>query len=490
MMLPKSIRWRLQLWVAFLLVCILSGFGITAYRLHWLSWEKAIDEELERRVSALNTDATSPPPFGPQRGPSPMDGRPDGPPPRRFGPEMRGPAGWLDEFRGPRELRFSSSTLRLFGETETNGYYYVAWSRGGTLLAQSTNAPAKVSVPSRRNAGTRIHTRMNETTREAYQFSEFGECVLAGRMITADLNALQRFAGWLVLAGAAVLALGLGGGWVLATGAIRPVEAIGAAASRISAGNLSERIDVADTDSELGRLAGVLNSTFARLETSFAQQKQFTADASHELRTPLAVLISEAQTTLARERSAAEYRETLEGCLETAQQMRRLAHSLLELARFDSGQESLERTPFDVAERVRTCVEFLRPLADQRALRIQCDLAPVEATADPDRIGQVLTNLLTNAIQYTPGPGEIRVSTRADRGGAVVTVADTGPGIAADDVPHVFERFFSADKSRAGRDGRAGLGLAICKAIIDAHGGTMEVASEKAVGTTFTVRLP
>jgi two-component system, OmpR family, sensor kinase len=182
-----------------------------------------------------------------------------------------------------------------------------------------------------------------------------GDCVLAGRVITADLAAMQRFAGWLVAAGGAVLALGLWGGWLLATRAIRPVEVISATASRISEGNLSERISVADTDNELGHLAGVLNSTFARLEAAFAQQKQFTADASHELRTPLTVLISEAQTALARDRSAAEYRETVEACLDTAQQMRRLAESLLQLARFDAGQERMERNTIDLAEMTRVC---------------------------------------------------------------------------------------------------------------------------------------
>ena len=152
--------------------------------------------------------------------------------------------------------------------------------------------------------------------------------MLAGRSIVADLAALRRFA-WLLLgAGGTVLALGLGGGWLLSSRALRPVEEIGLAASRISQGNLAERIDIADTDSELGRLAAVLNSTFARLEAAFAQQKRFTTDASHELRTPIAVLISETQTTLARERTAAEYRATVEACLDTAQQMKRLTHSL------------------------------------------------------------------------------------------------------------------------------------------------------------------
>ena len=138
-----------------------------------------------------------------------------------------------------------------------------------------------------------------------------------GQSITADLKAINGFAWWLLAAGGGVLLLGLGGGWYVAGRAIRPVEDISATASRISAGNLSERISVAEADNELGRLARILNSTFARLEAAFAQQKQFTADASHELRTPLAVLISEAQTALARKRDAAEYRETVEAWAET-----------------------------------------------------------------------------------------------------------------------------------------------------------------------------
>src|SRR5207244_1099981 len=190
-----------------------------------------------------------------------------------------------------------------------------------------------------------------------------------------------------------------GGGWPT-TRAIRPVEDMSAAASRISAGNLSERITGANADNEFGRLAGVLNSTFARLEAAFAQPRQFTADASPELRTPLAVIISEAQTALARERSSGEYRETVEACLDTAQQMRRLTESLLELARFDASQEHLQREDLDLSESTRACVERIRPLAHERGIHIHCDLAPTRVCGDADRLGQVITNLLTNAIHY------------------------------------------------------------------------------------------
>src|SRR5439155_3105974 len=244
------------------------------------------------------------------------------------------------------------------------------WSRNGTALKRSTNAPAELAIPETVGGDTRTHMRTRETFREAFHFTEMGDCVLAGRSIVSDLDAMRRFGWGLVGAGSAVLALGLAGGWWLATGALRPVREIGATASRISAGNLSERISVADTDNELGHLAGVLNSTFARLEAAFAQRKQFTADASHELRTPIAVLISEAQTVLARERTAAEYRETVEACLDTAQQMRRLAESLLVLARFDAGQENIERNCLDLAEPARASVELIRPLAEKCGIQI------------------------------------------------------------------------------------------------------------------------
>jgi heavy metal sensor kinase len=507
-MFPKSIRWRLQLWIAFLLVCILSGFGVTAYQLHRTNWLSRVDEELDRRVALLGNDIQArfrfgQPPgrrgFGPESenetgGPPPHRRLPFDPGldsgPGRSGPEPFPTRGWPGPRPEFREIQLSLATQRLFDETETNGYYYAVWSREGSLLKRSTNAPADLQAPGRLAADPRMAKRMRGDFREALQRSNFGEAVLVGRSLTADLRAFRGFTGWLVAAGGTILALGLWGGWLLATGAIRPVEEISAAASRISAGHLSERISVADTDSELGRLADVLNSTFARLEAAFAQQKQFTADASHELRTPIAVIISDAQATLARPRTAEEYRETVETCLEAAQQMRRLTQSLLELARFDAGQVQIERESFDLAERVRGCVHLLQPLAEERKVRCELDLIPLEICADADRVTQVLTNLLSNAVHYNQEGGSVRVTLREDAAAAILSVKDTGAGIAAADLPHLFKRFHRADPSRARGGERFGLGLAICKAIVDLHGGSIEVASEPGVGSVFTVRLP
>ena len=500
-MIIKSIRWRLQIWLAFLLVCVLTGFGVTVYQLQRVTQFKQIDEELERRVAALDRAVRGGPPPAFGRGRPPFDGRPGEPafddegnhlpPPLHGGREFFPPGPGPEMKLRPREIRLSPEVSALFEDTQTNSFYFAIWSRDRTLLKSSTNAPVNVSLPVRVAGANLTHTRMRDALREAFHYTELGDCVLAGRNITGDLNAMSRFAFWLLAAGGTVLAFGLGGGWWLTSRAIRPVEEMSVAASRISAGNLSERIIGADTDNELGRLAGVLNSTFARLEAAFAQQRQFTADASHELRTPLAVIISEAQTTLARERSSAEYRETVETCLDAAQQMRRLTESLLELARFDASQEDIQRERVDVSETTCACVERIRPLAQERGIHvhIHCDLAPVRVCGDTDRLVQVITNLLTNAIHYNKPNGEIRVGTRGENGDAIVTVADTGQGIAPEDLPHIFERFYRADKSRSRAAGRSGLGLAISKAILDAHGGTIEVTSQSGVGTTFTVRL-
>jgi signal transduction histidine kinase len=169
--------------------------------------------------------------------------------------------------------------------------------------------------------------------------------------------------------------------------------------------------------------------------------------------------------------------------------MRKLIESLLELARFDAGQEVLKRLKFDLSKTVADCVELVQPLAEERHVKTMTELDSLEITGDSERLAQVVTNLLTNAIQYNKTDGEVRVKLTGQGGLAVLEISDTGRGMAPEDLPRIFERFFRADKSRTG-NGNSGLGLSICKAIIEAHGGTIEVSSVKDVGTTFTVRLP
>jgi heavy metal sensor kinase len=316
-----------------------------------------------------------------------------------------------------------------------------------------------------------------------------GEMIRVGCSIAPEKAELRIETMLLTGVGSIVLLFGLaGGGWFVGR-ALRPISEISATAAKISAGDLSQRINSAGTESELGQLAAVLNSTFARLETAFAQQKQFASDAAHELRTPVSVILTQTQMSLGRERDAATYKQTVEACERAAQRMRKLIESLLELARFDAGQEELKRLRFDLAKTVADSADLVQPLAAELRVKIISELQPLEITGDPERLAQVVTNLLTNAIQYNKPGGEVRVKLAGQGGLAVLEVADTGRGIATDDLPHVFERFYRADKARSG-GGNAGLGLSICKAIVEAHGGTVEVSSRENIGSTFLVRLP
>ena len=185
-----------------------------------------------------------------------------------------------------------------------------------------------------------------------------------------------------------------------------------------------------------------------------------------------------------------EYRETLEACQRAAQRMRRLIESLLELARLDPGQEGLKQLRFDLANPARDCVELLRPLADERQIKIRAQLLPAACLGDSERIAQVITNLLTNAVNYAPVGGTVEISTKAENGAAVLIVADNGPGISPEHLPHIFDRFYRVDSARTSSQGRSGLGLSISKAIIEAHGGKIEVTSKTGAGSVFTVRLP
>ncbi len=500
-----SIRGRLLGWFAFLLGCILTGFGVLAYQFHSQSELQRIDGELERRVALLQADLRE----GGGPGPGPDRGGPgrEGPPPpmmiregeeRPFGkkkgpPPDDAPRGPGTDFKGgpggTRTLRVTELTASLFEEMDGASFYYAAWSSRGAIMGRSANAPAELPAPERSATGRR-EKRTRGEWREVYQVTERGDCVLAGISMAASDAASTRLGWMLAAAGGAVLVLGLGGGWWTISRSLRPVREIGTTARRIAEGDLSERISASDARSELGELAAVLNSTFARLEAAFAEQKNFTADASHELRTPLAVILTETQRVLARERTVAEYREAIEVCREAAQDMKRLTESLLELARFDAGQEPLQRQPFDLAVVAQAAVDLMRPLAAERNLKVEVACTPAPASGDPDRLRRVAVNLLQNAVRYNRDGGEIRVATSVNENEAALTVSDTGHGITAEALPHVFERFYRADKARSRAQGGTGLGLAICKAIVTAHGGGITVESEVGRGTTVTVRLP
>jgi two-component system OmpR family sensor kinase len=199
------------------------------------------------------------------------------------------------------------------------------------------------------------------------------------------------------------------------------------------------------------------------------------------------VILTQTQTTLKRERSAEDYKQTVEACQRAAERMKRLISALLELTRLDAGQERIKRLKFDFSQTVGDCVELIRPLAAERHVELHSEIEPVAIAGDPSRLAQVVTNLLTNAIQYNHEGGEVRVKLRQQDHFAILTVSDNGIGIPPEDITRIFDRFHRADRSRIGMN--AGLGLSISKAIVDAHGGSIEAISPESGGTTFTVRL-
>lgn len=386
--------------------------------------------------------------------------------------------------------RVPEDVKALFPEKGAAGFYYSVWVGNDNKQQKSANAPENIPMPTPDGRSTQTQFRERDGMREAYHFTERGECVLAGRPLHMDLAGMRTFAMRLSLVGLGVLAVGLGGGWLLTSRSIRPIEQIATSARRISDGDLSERIPVGRPGNELGQLATVLNHTFSRLEESFAQQKRFTADASHELRTPLTVLITETQAALSRERSGDDYREALTGNLETARQMKQLAEALLELARLDGGIEEPPGIDYDLTEVVENVTTKLKPLADARATRMSKKLDHAPVNGSPERLGLVIKNLVENAIHHGRQAGTITVKTWQEEDLVCLSVADDGPGIKVEDMPHLFERFYRADKSRTGSKGRYGLGLAICKGLVEAEGGTITVESEPGNGASFTIHLP
>lgn len=300
---------------------------------------------------------------------------------------------------------------------------------------------------------------------------------------------LQQLAWNLTLAGLGLVGLGCSIGWVLAGRSLRPIERIARTAEGIAAGDYQRQIDEADTESELGRLAVVLNTTFANMNAARERVTQFTADASHELRTPLTVILSDSQHALRQARTPEEYQHALETIKQAALRMKKISDGLLELAHGDLAQTS-ERVPCDLADLADEAVALLARLARENGAELSAHLDGAPILADPARLGRVILNLVMNAILHNPAGVRVTVHTGVVAGQAELSVQDNGRGIPAESLPYIFERFRRVDPADSRHTSGAGLGLAIVKQAIEAHGGTITVTSELGAGTTFRVRLP
>jgi heavy metal sensor kinase len=295
----------------------------------------------------------------------------------------------------------------------------------------------------------------------------------------------------LLLAGPVAVGCALLGGYLLARQALAPVDRMAAAADEITATQLDRRLDAPNPDDELGRLARTLNGMIARLQRSFEDARRFTADAAHELRTPLAILRNEAEVALRVPRDSEEYRNCLEDMLEEIDHLSRLSEALLFLFREDAGLDVQHRELTSLDQLVHELAEHLRVVAAERGQELSLEVAsPCLVRGDAMQLRRLISNLVDNAIKFTPPGGKIQVRVECRQRQATVVVTDTGIGIAPEHLPRIFDRFYRADQARSRRTDGSGLGLSICRSIAESHRGHIVVESQPGQGTCVTLTLP
>lgn len=280
-------------------------------------------------------------------------------------------------------------------------------------------------------------------------------------------------------------------GYVIARSGMRPIEGIAATAERIRSSTLHERLDLAGLPAELATLANTFNLMLDRLEHSFLQLSQFSADLAHELRTPIGNLRGELEVALSRPRSEESYREVLGSALEECTRITRIIQSLLFLARAEMAGQPPALETLDLAHEIATVLEFYQPMAADADLSLVDRALPgIVIRFDRILLQQALGNLIANAITHTEPGGQIVVQATRTEEEVMIRVQDTGHGIAPEHLPHVFGRFYRADPARSHVGGNLGLGLAVVRAIMDLHSGSVTIDSTPHQGTTVSLHLP
>jgi len=458
----RSIGFGLAAWYFVVFACGLAAFSVAAWFAMRASLYHAVDDELRDRVRGVQSF---------------MD--------RQISslsvPEIR------DEFREHSVLGPGGD---LFQVCDGQGQWLYR-----SVALESNNVP--IELPRALDA-PRFETRQVE--RHTLRFY-YERIVVNGKPYTVQVAALMNEAfealegfRWMLLLATPLLliAASLGGFW-LSRRALAPVDEISRAAQRISIENLMDRLEVTETGDQLQRLSETLNAMLARLEASVRRITQFTADASHELRAPVSLIRTTAEVAVQkRDRPAREYLEALDEILEESERTSQVVDSLMLLARADSGKENLERAHIDAGAVVKGAAVQGEKLARTHYLKFHASVpdGPVFIQADADALRRAILILLDNAVKYTPLGGSVSITLKTSDGFAVVSVSDTGIGIAKQEAAHIFDRFWRADKARSREQGGAGLGLSIAKWIVDIHGGSINVESEPGKGSIFQLRVP
>lgn len=452
-----SIGARLTAWYSLILAVSLGLFGTVAYFAMIHSIRVTVDPALRQRLQAAHDII-----------------REDGP---------SGLAALQDEFRELADSEGPDAKLR------------VAYDNGAVIFASAELQVAR--EPHRTfDAGRPFISRIGDARyrflRDRVEISGTRYDVEVASSLRDYDHALERFRIVMYSTAPAFLVLAALGGYWLSRRALAPVDAITGAARTIGAQDLSRRVAIPRARDELQRLANTLNEMLGRLEAAFQRVTQFTADASHELRTPVAVMRTSAELALRKQRSDAEYREALARILSESERVSHLIDQLLLLARADSAPAALPVVRTDLTAALQAACNEAKVLAESKQLRFQQSIPAdsIWVQGDAASLHRLFIILLDNAVKYTPAGGAVDVRLRSDDGHAVAEIRDSGIGIAPQDLPHIFDRFYRSDRARSRESGGTGLGLAIGRWIADAHHGEIRVESVPAKGSDFEVRIP
>jgi two-component system heavy metal sensor histidine kinase CusS len=376
----------------------------------------------------------------------------------------------------------------------------------GEVIAESPSMSARLGVevfpsPVAINAlpveGISLLGRLGKPMRVVAARARMGSDGDSSAVIQVALNvetAHELVAGYrrtlLIVLGGGLGLCAITGYWLARVG-LRPILQIAATTQRVRSTNLAERIDIGGLPAELVTFASHFNDMLGRLEDSFGRLSRFSADIAHELRTPVNNLRIEVEVGLSRARSVEEYRETLGSCLEECGRLGRIIDSMLFIARSEDPRTHIDPETVDVSRELDRVREFFEVPATEAGVELLVSCAPhIRANLDRTLFQRAVSNLLGNAIRYTPRGGRVSVAAARENGELRVDVTDTGIGISPKALPHIFDRFFRADPSRSTASGNVGLGLAIVKSIVALHGGTITARSKVDEGTCMSLRLP
>ncbi|GMV83597.1 MAG: two-component sensor histidine kinase [Planctomycetota bacterium] len=460
--LPRSIRARLTLWYAAVLAAILLAYAGGTYLFLRQNLYAELDRQLHDDIEAVEESL--------ERGADGAIRRRDRGKPHHHDENESGER-WVEVLdregvvlyrEGPPEPILPSDT----GEGRNlgaGGVESVATGSGAVLRIRS--APYRIGE---------LPVSIRVARSEARLRHELGE-FMAGMGFGLPVAVL----------------LACGGGFFLAGRALKPVGKMAAQATTITAERLGERLPIENPDDELGKLGAVFNETLARLERAFDSLRRFTADAAHELRTPLTALRSVGEVGLRESKDEQAYREVIGSMLEEADRLTRLVETLLTLSRADGGRIEVRPQLLNLKRFAQEMADYLGVLAEEKRQRVLVEgKDDLFARCDPLLLRQAALNVLDNAIKYSPEDSQIRLVAGMDAGQAIIDVIDQGPGIEAEHLNRIFDRFYRVDKARSRLTGGAGLGLSIAQWAVQACEGTIEVESKVGGGSRFRLRLP